>query len=71
MKQENELNRLFPLIKVDCFTAKTGKIVIFNIAEDCCKVHTVLKNTYFGNPTKTVFGEGSKKLVGIVENVSA
>ena len=32
-------------------------------------MHTESKDTYFGNPTKIVFGEVSKKLIGIVKDV--
>ena len=56
MQQKKQLNRLFLLIEVDnCFRAKTGKLVVlFKNAENCSKVHTEWKDTYFGNPTKTI-----------------
>ena len=49
MQEKKELNRLFPLITVDCFMVKTGKVVVlFNIAEDCSKsAHRMEKHLFW------------------------
>ena len=69
--REKKLNRLFPLIKVAyCLKAKTRKIVVlFNNADDCSKVLSEWHDTCFEKPTRTFFGEASKKLIGIFKDV--